>query len=332
MRSIFYYLKLLLYSPSTHKSVVLLIHSTAYFPLLLVPLLIESRDILACINMVINLQIDINLEFEIRCNAISEISFKMVEQIFNDILFIGTWDANSSVNNATILSKLGAEALKNNMNHPILYWPNISVNSGLFDLYIRSGAESLQYNILYSIKEWSFLYLFINQTYFIICNKIIIVGTFHVFYTSLIKSMVNTPPSGAIKGGTSKLDMTKPSTSGTFDNNTKIKKSNKGGYNPEPISKVKQRRKAEAVDVDVRFLSVRSDPGNQLCILLYDILDTTCNHLKILFITEHPTLQYYINGVLTTCIIHPGLNADQFEQLRIVHNITDTFVETAQGM
>lgn len=59
----------------------------------------------------------------------------------------------------------------------------------------------------------------------------------------------------------------------------------------------------------------------------------TCVHLILLFRDNHTMVlqvQYNINGVLTTCVIHPGLSDHQFRKLRIVHSITDTFLATQQ--
>ena len=110
----------------------------------------------------------------------------------------------------------------------------------------------------------------------------------------------------------------------------KYKNPIKRGYNPKPISQVKQRRKAKATNLDLRCLDMRN-PASYMGILLYDSFGATCVHLRLLFRDNHAMVQqvqHNINGVVTTCVIHPGLSDRQFPKLRIVHNITDTFIAT----
>lgn len=64
--------------------------------------------------------------------------------------------------------------------------------------------------------------------------------------------------------------------------------------------------------------------------LLYHNFGATCVHLGLSFRYSHAMVQHNINGVLTICIIYPGFSDHQFHELRIVHNITDTFVATQQ--
>lgn len=72
------------------------------------------------------------------------------------------------------------------------------------------------------------------------------------------------------------------------------------------------------------------NPAFYMGILLYLSFGATCVHLGLLFRYNHAMVQHNINGVLTTCIIHPGLSDHQFHELRIVHNITHRFVATQQ--